>query len=359
MTAVMPERRGRDMTAVMAPSFELPSELIADGPIEAAGRRRDEARLLVAWRATGRLEDALFAELPRFLEPGDVLVVNTSATLPAAVPTVDGRLLHLSTELTPGRWVVEVRLPCRAGSRPFTGARPGEAVPLPGGGTAELVASFPERGRESSRLWVAALTLPAALPVYLARYGRPIRYGCPDTAWPTADYQTVFSHHPGSAEMPSAGRAFTPELVVDLVTKGVVFAPLTLHTGVSSLEVGEAPYAERFEVPRATAELVNAARANGHRAVAVGTTATRAIETVASRRGRVRPGAGWTDLVITPERGVRAIDGIITGWHEPEATHLQLLEAVARRDVLDRSYAHALASGYRWHEFGDLHLVLP
>ena len=194
---------------------------------------------------------------------------------------------------------------------------------------------------------------------YLARYGRPIRYGCTELRWPIDAYQTAFGIDPGSAEMPSASRGFTPEVVTRLVTKGVGIAPITLHTGVSSQEAGEPPYAEWYRVPVATAERVNAAHDDGHAVIAVGTTPTRALETVAGADGRAHAGEGWTDVVVTPERGVRLVDGLLTGWHEPEASHLQLLEAVAGRDLLDRSYDAALELGYRWHEFGDLHLIAP
>ena len=340
------------------PAFVLPDERVATEPIEARGGRRDQALMLVAHRATGTLVDSTADRLPEHLEPGDVLVVNISATLPAALASADGRLLHLSTELPGGLWVVERRERCRAGSLPSTAAA-GETVELPGGGRAELLAPFPADGRAASRLWVAALALPSEVPAYLGRFGRPIRYGCVDTAWPIDAYQTVFATVPGSAEMPSAGRPFTADLVAALVAAGVVFAPLVLHTGVSSPEAGEPPYPERYAVPAVTAALVNGARAHGHRVVAVGTTAARALETVADESGRVSPGAGWTEHVIGPATGVRAVDGILTGWHEPEASHLSLLEAVAGRAVLERSYAHALANRYLWHEFGDLHLVLP
>jgi S-adenosylmethionine:tRNA ribosyltransferase-isomerase len=342
-------------------TFELPDSLVATGPIEAtgSGKRRDDARLLVTWRWDERMVETSFADLPRFLDPGDVLVVNTSATLPAAVPTEDGRLLHLSTELPGGLWIVELREPCGAGSRPFLDGRSGSTVALAGGAAAHLLAPFPATQAPPVRLWTATLDLPVPLLAYLDDVGRPIRYGCTDESWPIDAYQTVFGTDPGSAEMPSAGRPFTPELVLALVQRGVVFAPITLHTGVSSPEVGEPPYPERFAVRAATAEIVNTARAHGHRVIAVGTTPTRAIETGADEHGVAHPGTGWTDLVITPERGVWVVDGIITGWHEPLASHLQLLEAIAGRHLLERSYARALAAGYRWHEFGDLHLVLP
>jgi S-adenosylmethionine:tRNA ribosyltransferase-isomerase len=158
--------------------------------------------------------------------------------------------------------------------------------------------------------------------------------------------------------MPSAARPFSAELVADLVAGGVHFAPVTLHCGVSSLEAGESPYPERYRVPSGTARLVNAARRGGGRVIAVGTTAVRALETVADAGGVVAGASGVTNLVVTPERGVRAVDGLITGWHEPESSHLQLLKAVAGTNLLSRSYDAARAAGYRFHEFGDSHLIL-
>jgi S-adenosylmethionine:tRNA ribosyltransferase-isomerase len=356
--------------------FDLPSELIATAPIEASGRRRDEARLLVVHRddPASVLTDTLFADLARFLGPGDVLVVNRSATLPAAVPTVDGLVLHFSTELPDGHWVVELRQPCGTGTLPHLEGRAGQHVVLPGGGLVELIAPLARTGEPTRtqapvgpaagpaapagrgvRLWVARVDVPQRLHDYLGAEGRPIRYGCTTDSWPLSAYQTLFADRPGSAEMPSAGRPFTPGLLSKLRRQGVVVVPIILHTGVSSPEVGEPPYAEWYSVPAFTAAAVNQAR----RVIAVGTTATRAIETVTGEDGVTRPGEGWTELVISAERGVRAVDGLLSGWHEPEASHLALLEAVAGRAALERSYAAALDLGYRWHEFGDLHLILP
>jgi S-adenosylmethionine:tRNA ribosyltransferase-isomerase len=177
--------------------------------------------------------------------------------------------------------------------------------------------------------------------------------------WPIEYYQTVYATEPGSAEMPSAGRAFTPELITALVARGIGIAPLVLHTGVASLESHEPPYEEYFRVPAETARAINAARTAGGRLIAVGTTVVRALETAAEPDGTVHPGEGWTRLVITPQRGVHAIDGILTGWHEPEASHLSMLEAIAGRRHLEVAYAAALEGRYLWHEFGDLHLILP
>jgi S-adenosylmethionine:tRNA ribosyltransferase-isomerase len=346
------------MSAVATPvRFELPEDLIADAPAEERGLVRDQVRMLVVSRKTHALADTTFRHLPDFVDPGDVLVVNTSATVAAAVGSDDGRVVHFSTPVPDGddEWVVELRRPCGAGTLPDTSGRPGDRLALNGGGTLELQRRFPDDG--PPRLWVASLRLPRPVHEYLASNGHPIRYGCTELRWPIEAYQTAFATEPGSAEMPSAARGFTPELVTRLVSKGVGIVPITLHTGVSSQEAHEPPYAEWYRVPTATAERVNAAHDAGHAVVAVGTTATRALETATDTDGRVHAGKGWTDLVITPERGVRAVDGLLTGWHEPEASHLQLLEAVAGRELLDLSYAAALELGYRWHEFGDLHLI--
>jgi S-adenosylmethionine:tRNA ribosyltransferase-isomerase len=338
-------------------AFTLTPAHEAGAPPEALGLARDEVRLLVARRDRPALVHDSFRGLPAHLRAGDLLVVNTSATIPAALPATraDGTAvdLHLSTPMPhapEGRWVVELR---RAGAR-FRSAGAGERLALPAGGSAELVASYLSPGR----LWIAALDLPAPLQGYLADHGRPIAYGHLARPRPLRDLQTIFADEPGSAEMPSAGRPFTQRVLDDLLDRGVQVAPLVLHTGVASLERGERPYPERYRVPAATATRVNAHRAAGGRVIAVGTTVVRALETVAAHDGRVEAGEGWTGLMITPERGVRAIDGLVTGWHEPDASHLLMLEAVGGRELIERSYAAALAAGYRWHEFGDSHLIL-
>jgi len=341
-------------------AFDLPRALEAREPAEVRGLARDGVRLMVARRSHGSLAHARFSDLPQFLDPGDLLVINTSATLPAAVPArrADGTALelHFATEAPhlPGGdwWVVELR--SADGSSPFRGADAGERLELPGADV-ELAAPY----ATGARLWLARLIAGEPLHDYLARHGHPIRYGYVPDEWPLDAYQTAYALEPGSAEMPSAGRPFTPELVTRLVAGGVYIAPVTLHTGVSSPERREAPYPERYEVPEATARLVGAVRSWGGRVVAVGTTAVRALESVAAPDGTVRPGAGWTELVVTPEAGLRVVDGLLTGWHEPQASHLQLLEAVAGPELLALSYDAALEHGYLWHEFGDSHLILP
>ncbi len=339
-------------------SFELPPELEAHEPPEAHGLTRDAVRMMVARRSTGELAHTTFALLPAFLDPGDLVVVNTSGTIPAALDALapDGSALvvHLSTELDDGTWVVEPRRPAERATDRWRGELPGRTFALGEGAAVHLLGPY----LESDRLWVARLELPNDLSAWLARFGRPIRYGYVDRPWPQAAYQNVYADQPGSAEMPSAGRPFTADLITRLVAKGVGVSPVVLHTGVASLEADETPYPERVVVPPWTAARVEATKAAGGRVVAVGTTTVRALETAGGDDGHVRPVDGWTELVVTPERGVHVVDGLLTGWHEPEASHLLLLEAVAGRALLERSYEASLREGYLWHEFGDLHLVL-
>jgi S-adenosylmethionine:tRNA ribosyltransferase-isomerase len=333
-------------------------QLDANEPAETHALGRDDVAMLVATRHDGRIEHARFRDLARFLAAGDVVVVNTSATLPSALPgqlgtrPVELRLSTPAPGLDDDHWVVELRTRERL---PLGAPAPEVRIDLPAGASAHLVARY-AGGR---RLSVAKLELPEPLLDYLHRHGKPIRYAYVPAEWPLDAYQTVFGLEPGSAEMPSAARPFTAELVTELVARGVLVAPVMLHTGVSSPERGEAPYAERYRVPAETARLVNAVHEWGGRAIAVGTTVVRALESVARADGTVTAGEGWTNLVVTPERGLFAVDGLLTGWHDPEASHVQLVEAATGAELLERSYLAARVNGYRWHEFGDVHLVLP
>jgi S-adenosylmethionine:tRNA ribosyltransferase-isomerase len=340
------------------PAFELPPELEASEPAEARGITRDAVRMLVASKASGELVHATFFDLPSHLGEGDLVVINTSGTLAAEVSGVDraGRCLdvHLSTQLPAGLWTVELRV----GGRPYFTSAVGDTVDLPAGGRVTLLAPHAHH-RDGIRLWVAMLDIPDGLSSYLAVHGRPIKYGYVHGEWPISAYQSVYVTEPGSAEMPSAGRPFSPEVITRLVARGVGVTPLLLHTGVASLDAGELPYPEYFNVPAATAHRVNAARRDGGRVIAVGTTVVRALETVVDPTGGVHPASGWTDTIVTPARPVRSVDGLLTGWHEPEASHLAMLEAIAGRGLLEASYTVALEEGYLWHEFGDVHLILP
>jgi S-adenosylmethionine:tRNA ribosyltransferase-isomerase len=382
----------------------LPAALEASEPPEARGLARDGVRLLVSDLGGDSIQHARFHELPRYLDAGDLLVVNASGTLNAALLVLregardEPMELHLSTRLPGGFWTVELRRLAAdgLGSLPCLDASAGEQLLLPGGGRATLLSPYPHRvsplastitlgthnaGDDSApafaasaarkgasaRLWLAALSLPSPIEVYLERYGFPIRYRYVPQPWPATMYQTVFATAKGSAEMPSAGRPFTTALVERLLARGVQIAPLLLHTGVASLERHEPPFEEYYDVPRDTAARVNAARRAGRRIIAVGTTVVRALETVTDDTGVAHPGTGWTDLVITPDRPLRSVDSLITGLHEPRATHLMMLDAIIAASAtanatspspLRRAYEAALRHGYLWHEFGDSHLIL-
>lgn len=333
------------MTAL---DFALPPQLEAREPAELRGSGRDDVRMMVSDLATGAVSHEHFRDLPRFLRPGDLLVLNTSATLPAALTAIRGNGdaidLHWSTPLPGGLAVVEPR---------GVEVRAGERLTLPGDGRATLLAPY----RDSQRLWIAQLELDLPVADYLRRWGRPIAYSYIPRPFPISAYQTVYAQNEGSAEMPSAGRAFTRPMLACLRKSGVQLAKLVLHTGVASLETHERPYEEWYEVPLRTAEKVRAAKARGGRVIAVGTTVVRALESSVDAHGDVVAARGWTEIVITPERGVRVVDGLLTGLHEPRATHLSMLEAIAGRVTIETAYAEALERGYLWHEFGDVHLL--
>jgi S-adenosylmethionine:tRNA ribosyltransferase-isomerase len=359
-------RDARHKAALDTLDFDLPPELEASEPPEARGLKRDDVRLMVSYRSDNRIVHAHFRDLPDFLEPGDALVINTSGTLNAALNATDETgtpfELHLSTHLPADLWVVELREPDGASTKPFYSARAGMRLQLPVGAVATLLTPHNAIERHTpghTRLWIAVLDLPQDLHTYLAEYGFPIRYSYVKEGWPGSYYQTVYANEPGSAEMPSAGRAFTSELITRLVAKGVQIAPLILHTGVASLEEHELPYEEYYRVPAQTAEMLNAARNADRRIIAVGTTVVRALETVTNADGITYPGEGWTQIIVSPQRGIRSVNAMLTGMHEPRATHLAMLEALASREHLCAAYAEALDKRYLWHEFGDLHLILP
>jgi len=308
----------------------LPVGAAAHEPPEAHGDRRDAVRLMVS-RPEHAPAHARFTDFPGFLDAGDLVVINTSATWPAALDTrgPGGAALriHLATSLPAGAWLVEPREPDGATSHPFAGELFGVSLPLAEGGAIDIERRF----GDSRRLWTAGLRVAGDVASYLARWGRPIRYAYVGTEWPIGAYQTVYANTPGSAEMPSAGRPFSPEVITALVSAGIGIAPLLLHTGVSSLEGDEAPYPEWYSVTADTARLVNQARAAGRRVVAVGTTVVRALESAGGEAGMAEESSGWTDLVVTEERSVTMVDALLTGLHDPRASHLKMLRAFADR----------------------------
>jgi S-adenosylmethionine:tRNA ribosyltransferase-isomerase len=301
-----------------------------------------------------------FRDIPEVLRAGDLVVVNTSATLPAALRVRrehdHDALIHVAGPAADGGWVIEPRRGDNAG--PAGDVAVGEVIVLAGGVRLRIAASYPRPGIAGSRLWRAVPDRPIELEAHLNDRGLPIRYGEVER-WPLVDLQNVYADEPGSAEMPSAGRPFTDRLLTRLIARGVRIAPLVLHTGVSSPEKHEPPSPERFAVTSATASLVNSTRAEGGRVVAVGTTVVRALESVADEAGRVVPASGWTEHIVGPANPVRAVDGVVSGLHQPEASHLLLLEQIAGRESVQRAYDEAVRHGYLWHEFGDSMLFLP
>jgi S-adenosylmethionine:tRNA ribosyltransferase-isomerase len=261
-------------------------------------------------------------------------------------------------------WTVEIRSITDEGkTRHFQDAREGDGLRLPGNASARLqgpyISDCNDNLKPSEILWLAKINFPYGVDDYLARHGFPIRYNYVKERWPLSYYQTVYATETGSAEMPSAGRPFTSGMMNLLSAKGIQIAPLVLHTGVSNIESHEPPYKEYYRVPSETARIVSEARSSGHRIVAVGTTVIRALETVTNGDGMTRAGEGWTCLVVTPQRGLRVVNALLTGMHEPEASHLAILEALAGLSHIKIAYQQALSKGYLWHEFGDLHLMLP
>lgn len=340
-------------------SFELPPSNEASGPPESRGLSRDDVRMLVTYRSRGSLVSSTFRELPDFLNPGDLLVINTSGTIPAAIDAFadDGTALvvHLSTQLDDERWVVEPRRIKGRTTERWTGPLSYRRLSLRGGAAITLDEPF----GSGERLWVAHFDIGQSVFSWLETHGQPIHYDYVAKTWPIEMYQNVYATEPGSAEMPSAGRPFTTQMITRLVDAGIGVAPLVLHTGVASLEVDEVPYPERFSVPATTADRVNATRRAGQRVIAVCTTVVRALETSKGLDDLAHSCGGWTDLIVSPENGVHLVDGMVTGWHEPVSSHLLMLEALLGRELLIDSHNAALVQGYRWHEFGDAHLILP
>lgn len=344
--------------------FDRPADLEATAPAEARGVERDEVRLLVSDGDTGTHTHADFVELAAFLEPGDLIVVNQSATLPASLPATgpDGEcLLNFCTDYGNGLWLTEPRWSTsEPGPLPLSA---GEAITA-GGLTGRVVTEFPHLPR------LVFVRFDGDVRAAMDEHGRPIRYGYVDEAYPLDAYQTYFAVEPGSVEMPSAARPFTERVVERLRARGVGLAPITLHTGVSSLEVEydqcelecsgiecNPLYPEPFRVPRVTAQAINRTRRRGGRVIAVGTTVVRSLES-AWNGERVRATGGFTRRFVTPESGVNTIDGLLTGLHDPETTHLAMLYAIAGRGLVMAGYEQAIDRDYLWHEFGDTQLLL-
>ena len=342
-------------------SFTLPEALAAKEPPERRGLARDDVRLLVLDR-NGTAQHSQFNQIDQFLRPDDLLVFNASRTLPAVIkgceqptgPCLEVRLAHQQAD---GAWLA--LLLCQQKDLFTCGLHADMHLDFGAGLTAQVTG----RDNRIPRLWRLNFSLTGtALIDKLHQIGQPIRYSYVSAPWELDYYQTVYASVPGSAEMPSAGRAFTWQLLFKLKQRGINTAHIVLHTGLSSymddaLDEQHPAAEEEYVISDKAAAQINDTRRRGGRVIAVGTTVVRALETVADEQG-VKPGQGYTRLMITAKHRLKAVDGLLTGLHEPEASHLDLLTAFLPAKKLQPAYEAAVQEKYLWHEFGDLSLIL-
>jgi S-adenosylmethionine:tRNA ribosyltransferase-isomerase len=337
--------------------YALPRERIAQYPAE----QRDASRLLVCARAAGRLEDRVFRDLPDFLKPGDLLIVNDSRVIPARLlgrlePGGEPVELLLVRALGPSRW--------EALARPGKRCRPGAVIRLGDGQARVRVVAGAGEGRRlvevdggGSALEVLERYGLPPLPPYISRHQKP---GQED--WER--YQTVYATRDGSVAAPTAGLHFTRVLLDRLTARGIEIRALTLHVGPGTFRPIRAPRveahrmeAEEVRISGEAADAINAAKGGGRRVVAVGTTTCRALESAASEQGRVQAISGPTDLFIYPGYRFKVIDALLTNFHLPRSSLLLLVCAFAGRECVLDAYRHAVVAGYRFYSYGDAMLI--
>lgn len=343
-------------------TFTLPSELAAKEPPERRGIARDKVRLMVINRTTDRVEHSRFDNLGEYLRPDDLLVFNTSRTLPAAIDgcELNGSCMQvrLAQHLPDDSWLA--LLLCQEGNPFGCGLRNGMEIDFGQG----LSGKVYNQDEHIPRLWKLRFSKSGTeLMDLLYRLGHPIRYEYVSAPWDLDYYQTVYAKEPGSAEMPSAGRAFSWKLLFDLKRRGIETAHVVLHTGLSSymddeLDAQHPASEEEYFISQTAAEKINHTHQQGGRVIAVGTTVVRALESVADRTGKVEAGHGYTRLHITSEHQLKTVDGLLTGLHEPSASHLDLLSAFLPAQNIRLAYEDAVQKRYLWHEFGDLNLIV-
>ena len=370
-------------------AFVLPPELSAKEPPERRGLPRDQIRMLVIDRASGKIEHSRFDRIKNYLREGDLLVFNSSRTLPASLRGCAGGCgggnsrnltrsggsqnfaldhahaahgpcmeVRLAERLPDGSWLA--LLLCEQGDPFGCGLRPAMQIEFAEGLTAKVM----QRDSRIPRLWKLRFSVSGTELVDLIyRLGKPIRYEYVSAPWDLDYYQTVYATEPGSAEMPSAGRAFTWKLLLDLKRRAIDTAYIVLHTGLSSymddeLDRQHPASEEEYFISATTAAKINQARENNGRVIAVGTTVVRALETVVDVNDRVREQHGYTRLKIDHQHRLKVVHGLLTGLHEPEASHLDLLSAFLPAEKIRAAYEEAVAHRYLWHEFGDLNLIM-
>lgn len=344
-------------------TFKLPDELMAKEPPERRGIARDQVRLMVIDRESGQVSHSRFDHISEFLQAGDLLVFNSSRTLPASLQGCGDTIgqcieVRLAEHLPDDSWLA--LLLCRRGDPFMCGLNTGMTIDF----SKELTGVVTDRDERIPRLWKIKFSRKGTdLIDQIYKLGQPIRYEYVSAPWNLDYYQTVYAREPGSAEMPSAGRAFTWKILFDLKKMGVEVAYLTLHTGLSSymddqLDKEHPMSEEEFFIGENSADLINLVKESGGRIIAVGTTVVRALESATDVNGRVRSGHNYTRLKIDRNHLLRNVDGLLTGLHEPEASHLDLLNAFLSVVRIDKAYKEAVSMKYLWHEFGDLNLIL-
>ncbi len=342
--------------------FELPDSLAAPEPPEVRGLSRDEVRLMRVDRQTGAISHDTFRHLPDHLRAGDCLVLNASRTLPASLEATAGQLgarllVRLARRLDARTFSA---LLLDAGDNPWETDAGGLVLDMGGG----LTARVEGRDQSNPRLWRLQFASEGAdLMEAVTRLGSPVRYWYAGSQWDIDYYQTVYAREPGSMEMPSAGRAFTWRLLQELRRRRVELAFIVLHAGLSSymdpeVDAQHLVSEEPYSISPEAAAAVNAAKRAGGRVVAVGTTVVRALESAVDDAGQVAAKDGSTQLHIGSNHTLRVVDGLLTGFHEPASSHLEMLSAFLPEEWLKASYDAALAERYLWHEFGDLNLIL-
>ena len=340
--------------------FTLPENLAAGEPPEVRGISRSDVRLMVIDRKSGRFQHSRFEKIADFLSPGDLLVFNSSRTLPASLigrETKTGSRLEVRlAEHLPDDSYLALLL---FDGKPFT-PRGSRGIEFGQG----LDCSVYSRDERIPHLWKIRFSVSGSrLLSLIYRLGRPIRYDHVPHPWSLEHYQNVYAKEPGSSEMPSAGRAFTWKILFELKRRGIDSVNVVLHAGLSSymddgLDSAHPVSEEEFSLDYATARKINNAHRRRSRVIAVGTTVVRTLESAADEKGTVYRSKGYTRLHITSEHRLRSVDGLLTGFHEPQASHLELLQAFLPKDQIRRAYEEAIRSGYLWHEFGDLNLII-
>src|SRR5438876_4954777 len=346
-------------------AFTLPAELSAKEPPERRGIRRDQVRLLVIERATGKIEHTRFDKIDSYLRQKDLLVFNSSRTLPASLRGCECSAAHgpcmevrLAEHLPDDSWLA--LLLCEQGDPFGCGLREGMQIEFAEGLTAAVLA----RDANIPRLWKLRFSISGTELVDLIyRLGKPIRYEYVSAPWDLDYYQTVYAKEPGSVEMPSAGRAFTWKLLFALRQQGIDFAHLVLHTGLSSylddeLDRTHPASEEEYFLSQMAADKIDRARQRAGRVIAVGTTVVRALESIALENGKIKSAHAYTRLQIGSDHELKMVDALLTGLHEPEVSHLDLLTAFLPAPRIKAGYSEAIREGYLWHEFGDLNLII-